>query len=283
MEVHWTSICFRFTLGAIFGLMELQHDGHPVFIATGGHAVDTARDTLVFLHGAALDHTVWTLFRRYFSRAGYNALALDLPGHGRSGGAPLTAIADLGAWVAGVLDELAIQRLAIVGHSLGSLVALDLAAREPQKLRHAVLLGTALPMVVGEVLLDAARADDPSAIDMIMSWGHAFRSQLGGNPVAGVHIVNVARRIMERARRSVLFTDLNACNSYTDGPAAAAALRCPVTLILGKQDRMTPPQAAQELARLLADVRVEMIDDCGHMMMAEQPEATHRCLVRALS
>ena len=263
--------------------MELELDGIPVFIATGGRDIDPARETLVFLHGAAMDHTVWTLFRRYFARAGYNALAVDLPGHGRSGGAPLATVADLAVWVEKLLERLGPQRYAVAGHSLGSLVALELAGREAHRVDRLALLGTSCPMAVGDALLGAAEANDPSAIEMIMTWGHEFASQLGGNPVAGICIVNVARRIMQHARPSVLFTDLNACRSYANGLDAAARIDCPVTLILGKLDRMTPPRAAQGLAKSIANVRTEIIDACGHMMMAEQPEATHQCLVRALT
>jgi pimeloyl-ACP methyl ester carboxylesterase len=193
----------------------------------------------------------------------------------------LTAIGDLAGWLAGLLDALGIDRFAVAGHSLGSLIALEVAAGASGRVTRLALLGISYPMVVGEVLLDAARADDERAIDMIMVWGHAFASRLGGNPVAGVHIVNVARSIMGRAKPSVLFTDLNACNSYTDGLAAAARIDCPVTMILGESDRMTPPRGAEELAQALPDRRVEIINDCGHMMMSEQPEATHQSLVRA--
>ena len=68
--------------------MLLQVDGHGVYAATGGMPFDAARPTVIFLHGAGLDHTCWQLASRWFAWHGHSVLAVDLPGHGRSSGAP---------------------------------------------------------------------------------------------------------------------------------------------------------------------------------------------------
>jgi len=261
--------------------MELQLDGQPVFVATGHQEPDPGKPTIVFIHGAGMDHTVWTLFSRYFARRGYNVLAPDLPAHGRSGGAPLPSVPAMAEWIVTLLDTLGIERAAVVGHSMGSLVAFEFAASFPARAARAVLLGFALPMAVGPPLLEAARNNDPAAIDMMVIFGHDFRSQLGGNRVSGVHVVNSAKRLLERNRPGVLFNDLNACNDYAND-SAAQTIQCPVVFGSGARDKMTSPRVAAAMAQGLAHGRFEAIENSGHGVMAEQPESTHRLLVAAL-
>jgi pimeloyl-ACP methyl ester carboxylesterase len=223
------------------------------------------------------------LFARYFSRNGFNVLAPDLPGHGRTGGTPLAEVERMAQWIVPLLDAADMKSTTVVGHSLGSLVALEAAAQSPERFTRVVLLGTSAPMPVGEPLMDAARNRSHAAVDMIMQYGHAFAAQLGNNPVAGIHALTNNMRILERGLPVNLFEDLNACHAYQGGIDAARRIRVPVTLILGEQDRMTPPRSAQPLIAALSRPDVRMIPDCGHMLMSEQPEAVHRALAAAVT
>lgn len=263
--------------------MYLEFDNEQIYIATGGRAFDPAQASILFIHGAAMDHTVWVLYTRYFARHGFNALGVDLPGHGRSGGNALGSIEALAVWLIRLMDELAVDGAALVGHSMGSLAALETAAREPARIERLVLLGTGVPMPVGEALLEAARGNTRAAIDMVTLWAHAYASQLGGNPVAGVNLMNADMRVIEQARDLVLYTDLKACNDYQGGLESAARVRCPVAIVVGERDQMTPPHSVQALAQTLARATLSRIPDCGHIMMSEQPEAVHQALVAALA
>jgi pimeloyl-ACP methyl ester carboxylesterase len=100
--------------------MEIAVDGKAVFAATGGRSFDPALPSLAFVHGAAMDHTVWALQTRYFAHHGRNVLAVDLPGHGRSDGPALDSIGALADWLARLLDALGVERAALAGHSMGS-------------------------------------------------------------------------------------------------------------------------------------------------------------------
>src|SRR3546814_11387175 len=103
-----------------------------------------------------MDHTVWALPARYFAHRGRAVLAADLPGHGKSGGAPLKSIAEMADWVARVLDAVKAEQAALAGHSMRALVALEAAARHPQRVRALALLGAAPAMPVHPDLLAAA-------------------------------------------------------------------------------------------------------------------------------
>ena len=258
--------------------MKIQCAGQEVYVYTGGELHQSGRDSIVFIHGSGMNHTVWTLMARYWAKAGYNVVALDLPGHGLSGGQALASIEQNAEFVSEVVSQLDLaDSVHVVGHSMGSLVALETASLLPNVKRLA-MLGTAVPMVVGDPLLDAARANDQSAIDMISLFGHSFGSQIGSNPVAGISAQLLAERILESANDGVLFTGLNACNEYKVGLDTAAKISCPVGLILGEQDQMTPRRNTIELLAAFPNAREICLPDCGHMMMSEKPEATHHAL-----
>jgi len=263
--------------------VELNYQGATTFIQTAGYAIDPAKPSVCFVHGAGMDHAVWTLFVRWFARNGYNALAVDLRGHGRSGGTALESIESMAEWLLGLLDAVGVAEVGLAGHSMGSLLALQAAATGGAKVRKLALLGFGYPMAVGAPLLDAARANDHAAVDMMTIWGHDAGAQFGGHQVPGLSISTITKRRLEAARPGVLFADLNACHTYAGGADAAAALACPVTLILGDRDRMTPVRGAREFAKTLQKAAIDMIPGCGHGMMEEKPEQTHKALVRALS
>jgi len=151
--------------------MNFTVDGRQAFAYTAAHAIEPAKPTIVFVHGAGLDHSLFGLQSRYFGYHGFNVLAVDLPGHGRSEGPPLPAIGAMADWIFRLLDAQKMGKASVVGHSMGSLVALECAARQPARVERIALLGTGYPMKVGEAFLDAAKRNDPAAYDMETIWG----------------------------------------------------------------------------------------------------------------
>jgi len=253
-------------------------EGKPAFAYTAAHELDAAKPTVVFVHGAGLDHSSFALQSRYFGYHGWNVLALDLPGHGRSEGPPLPSIGEMADWVVEVLNNLKIQKAVLVGHSMGSLIALDAAARHPQRVERIALIAVAYPMKVTEQFLDAARRNDFAAFDMHTIWGHAAQVPLGANPNPGMWMYgdNLAR--LRRLAPGVLHNDLKASNDFV----FSGTLQCPVLFVLGKRDVMTPPRAAQALLDKLSNSKVEIAELSGHGLMGEVPDATLDALVAFL-
>ncbi len=253
--------------------MRLTVASTDVYAYTGARPTIDGGPTLLFVHGAASDHSIWALQSRYFAYHGWNVLAVDLPGHGRSGGDALPTVEDIADWIPAVLDAAGATEAALVGHSLGALAVLECAARHPGCATKAVLAGPAAPMTVSDDLLAAAKANDHVAYELINGWSHSAGKMLGGNTMPGVWLTGNAMRLLERNRPNVLYTDLHACNAYAGGLAAAIAVRSPVLLILGARDIMAPPKNAQALIANLSNRRVVSLDDCGHALMTEQPDA----------
>ncbi len=252
--------------------MEFAVDGRKIFAATGGKKFDPARPSIVFLHGAGMDHTVWTLQTRYFAHHGRNALAFDLPGHGRSAGPGLTSIAAMADFVARACASLGIAAPALAGHSMGALIALEFASRS--RTRALALLGAAEAMPVHPKLLDAARKNDHAAIDMIADWGFGRAAQLGGAQAPGTWMVGGGVRLLETAKGPALGDDLAACDAYKGAPEAAAKVACPTLVVIGAADRMTPAAGGRTLAGRIAGAKIAEIPGAGHMMMIEKPDAT---------
>jgi pimeloyl-ACP methyl ester carboxylesterase len=260
--------------------MKLQVEGpagaHDAYVYTGGKPFDAALPTVVFVHGALHDHSVWTLLARWFAHHGYAVLAPDLPGHSRSAGAPLDGVEALAGWLLAMMSAAGVAEASLVGHSMGSLIALEAAAQAPSRVRRLAMIGTAYPMAVSSVLLEAARTEPFAAIDSVNAFSHstlAAKPSFPG-PGAWLHGSNRAlmRRVQSGQRSANLFhTDFEICNRYAGGLAAAALVTCKSTLILGERDQMTMPKQAAEIGRALNATTLTL--DAGHALMTEVPEA----------
>jgi len=253
--------------------MDVRIDGQRVFAATGGRSFDPRPPTVLFIHGAGMDHTVWALQTRYFAHHGRSVLAVDLPGHGRSEGAPLRSVGAMARWIVGVLDAAAVAGAALVGHSMGALIALEAAAAAPSRIRSLALLGVAERMPVHPDLQAAADAGRTLASELVAAWGHSRSGHVGGNPAPGLWMMGGALTLLDRAPAGVLAADLAACNAYDGALAAAARVTCPTLLLLGAADRMTPPAKAKPLGSAIASSRTLVLPGAGHMLMTERPDA----------
>ena len=253
--------------------MQAMVDGQSVFAADYGRPSEPDGLGIVFVHGAGMDHSVWTLQARWFAWHGWNALAVDLPGHGRSAGEALATIEAAAARLGRFLDAAGAARAWLVGHSMGALIALEAAAWAPERVAGLVLLGAAARMPVHAALLAAAAHSPKLATALVASWGFGPHGHLGGNRAPGMWMLGAGLRLLERARPGVLHADLAACNAYEGGEAAAAAVRCPTLILIGRDDRMTPAREGRKLAGLIRGAETVELADCGHMPMAEQPDA----------
>ena len=266
--------------------MDLTVNGLPAYAYTGGKPSAAALPCVMFIHGALHDHSVWTLLARWFAHHGHSVLAVDLPGHGRSAGVPLASVEALADWALALRDAAGAIQAALVGHSMGSLIALEAAARAPQRLTRLVMVGSAYPMKVSDALLATARDAPLKAIDMVNAFSHSSLAAKPSFPGPGAWLHGSNRALMRRvqaAQRSVnLFHhDFSVCDRYANGRQAASAVRCPVSFILGERDQMTTPKAARELAMALK-ANVTLLPG-GHALMQELPDEVLAALRAALA
>ena len=258
----------------------------PAYAYTGGKPFDAGLPCVVFLHGALNDHSVWTLLARWFAHHGHGVLAFDLPGHGRSGGAPLADVEALADWLLAALDAAGVAQAALVGHSMGSLIALEAAARAPARASRLVLVGTAVPMPVSDALLGTSRDDPLRAIDMVNAFSHSGFATKPSYPGPGSWLHGGDRALMRRVQAgqpalNLFHHDFGVCNAYAGGLEAAKKVQCAASLILGARDQMTLPKQAVAIAKALG-AQVHTVNS-GHALMSEAPDAVLAALRTALS
>lgn len=250
--------------------------GFDAYCYTGGKAFNGDQPTIVFIHGAQNDHSVWALQSRYFAHHGFNVLAVDLPGHGRSKGAALHSVEEMAAWLLALMGAAGVERAILAGHSMGSLVALEAAYQAPRRVTHLALLGTTYPMKVSDALLDTAKNNEQAAIDMVNIFSHSSMAQKPSCPGPGFYTMGGARRLMQRMSainpEQLFYTDFYACNAYANGQVAAEAVTCPTLFIFGGKDMMTPPRSTKVLTSAIKHGKIVQVD-AGHQLMAEQPDA----------
>ena len=258
--------------------MYLTVQGHTTYCYTGGKPLDVTKPTAVFIHGVLNDHSVWILQTRWFANHGWNVLAVDLPGHCRSDGPPPASVEDAAEFIIALLDAAGVLRAALVGHSFGSLVALETAVRAPERVTHLALVGTAYPMGVSPALLDGALNDPMRAIDLVNTFSHSMLAPPPSTLGPGTWLYGGSRALMRRVlasntKANVFHIGFKACNDYANGEAAMPKVQCPVLFVLGAADQMTPPRATKALTRLAPNARVVTVQ-AGHALMSEAPDAT---------
>jgi pimeloyl-ACP methyl ester carboxylesterase len=272
-------------------LQDKHAQPYQVFAYTGGKAFDATKPTVVFIHGVLHDHSVWILQTRYLAHHGFNVLAVDLPGHCKSGGDAPASVEEAAQFVAQLLDAAGVQQAALVGHSWGSLIALEAASQLKERITRLALVGTAFPMKVSPVLLDASLNDPNKAIEMINVFSRATLSAPPSALGPGTWVYGAARALNRRVLASnpkvnVFHRGFKACDDYANGLNAIQAVTCPVLFLLGQQDQMTTPKAAKSLidaakaqGKHFSVVNVPM----GHHQMTESPEETLAALKQFLS
>ena len=250
--------------------MQFIAQGYPAYAYAGGKAFDASLPTLVFIHGAAFDHSVWQWQSRYFAHHGFSVLAVDLPGHGRSPGALRNSIADYAEWIAAMLDAVGVPRAAIVGHSMGSLIALETALRHGPRVTKLALVGTSAPMPVSDAFIAAAREEPAVGQEMEAVWGHSRLTQLASSAIPGASLLSASRRLNARSKPDALHAALDACNSYRVDADRLKQLAMPTLVVAGKRDQMTQLKAGKALAASIPGAQFATLD-AGHSMMSEAP------------
>ena len=235
-----------------------------MFVSTGGMEFNKEKPSILLMHGSGLNHIVWSFHEQFYASQGFNVLSVDLPGHGNSEGPSLKSIEEISAWVKSLIQKLSIEKIIIIGHSQGTLVGIDFAARYSELISSLVLVAGSYKMPVNQDLINLAEAGDEKSILLMMKWGYeGSKAFIGGNPVK--KIINSAREI-----REVLAVDLNACNNYKGGKESLGKIVCPTLCIFGDLDKMVSLEVGNKMASMIKNSEKKIINNCGHMIIFEK-------------
>jgi pimeloyl-ACP methyl ester carboxylesterase len=265
--------------------------GNPTYCYTGGKAFDASKPTVVFIHGVLNDHSVWILQTRYLANHDFNVLAVDLPGHCKSQGEPPKTVEAAADFIIALLDAAGVTTATLVGHSFGSLIAMEAAARAQNRITHLALVGTAFPMPVSAALLETSLNAPLKAIDMVNTFSHSMLAPPPSALGPGTWLYGSSKALMRRVQASntqfnLFHTGFTACNEYKNGIAGVSIAKAAILFIVGKFDQMTPPKAAQSLINEAksSGKQVKVVTlDAGHSLMTEAPDGVLMALKEFLA
>lgn len=217
---------------------------------------------VVLIHGAGGTHLYWPPEIRRLP--GYHVYAPDLPGHGNSGGRGMQSINAYTQALVSWLDALDLHSSVLIGHSMGSAMALSLALDHPRRVLGLGLIGAGARLRVSPELLEQTSNQTTFANGVAMIICRSF------SPQAPERLVDLATRRMAETRASVLYSDFLACDEF-DVRDRLAELRQPALVLCGADDQMTPVRHAQFLASAINNAVLNIVPNAGHMVMLEQP------------
>ena len=242
----------------------LTVNGRTVYYAESG----VGGPTLVLIHGSGGDHTTWgPQLEGLASEA--TVVALDLPGHGASSGEGCDTIADYATLVRQLLAALGRGAVILGGHSMGGAISQALALDAPELLRGLVLVGTGARLKVLPELFEILARDYTEAV--------AFMTEHAWSPSSSAELKELGRKTVSATRPSVTRGDFTACNRF-DVMDRLGEIRLPTLVVVGEEDRLTPPKYAEFLARSIASARLARIAGAGHFVSLEQPDEVNRAV-----
>ena len=250
--------------------MQTTVSGTSVFAHTGGADLQPGATTVMLLHGAGNDHTIWRFVTRRLAARGLSVVAPDLPGHSKSEGPALTSIVDMARWSVDLADTLAAGDLVLIGHSMGSLIAMEAATQAPARVVGVALFSPAPRMEVHQDLQSAADLHERAAADLIVGWTHSGRSRFGHHESPGMWMAGVNRRLLEQ-NAGALPADLRATAAW-DGADAFAAVAPPTLIVVSERDRMVPARHGRQLHATLAHAQLVEVGGGSHASLYDHPE-----------
>jgi pimeloyl-ACP methyl ester carboxylesterase len=233
------------------------------FTAEGG----SREPALICIHGSGGSHTHWPAVLINWKRHAVHAL--DLPGHGRSGGRSRNRVSAYAEVIKEFAEKTGLKQAVLMGHSLGGAVAQRTALSSPDWLEGLILVGTGARLRVTEEILNGLSADHPATIALIC--------ELAFGPSAPQQLIAGFRSGLLQTSPGITLGDYQACNRF-DVMDRIEEIRCPTLIVSGALDRLTPPKYGRFLADHIPGARHVVIADAGHMMALEQPEAFLRAV-----
>ncbi len=232
------------------------------------------RPPVVLIHGAGGTCLHWPPQIRRLN--GQRIFAVDLPGHGKSQGVGRQTISEYAADMLEFLKAVKLRAAVFVGHSMGSAIALSLALEHPESVLGLGLLGASARLRVKPAILEniANPQTFEAAVEMITEYSYSVHFD--------PRLKELAARRTAETRPPVLLGDFQACDTFNvldDLPRVHA----PTLILVGAEDRMTPPSQSQTLLEQIPGARFQLILESGHMVMIEQPASVAAALEEFLN
>ncbi|OPY85114.1 MAG: 4,5:9,10-diseco-3-hydroxy-5,9,17-trioxoandrosta-1(10),2-diene-4-oate hydrolase [Smithella sp. PtaU1.Bin162] len=226
------------------------------------------KQTLVFIHGSGSDHTCWVHQYPELHKK-FNVVAVDLPGHGQSGGHGESEVDKYAHWIKKLLDVIKLSKPVLIGHSLGAATTLKFALHYPQVAGGIVPVGSGIKMPVNQLLRDGIRTNKEEAINIMCTFSLFKETR--------PKFFEELKKNLSDADVESFSADLTACNNL-DLTDDIAKINTPALFICGAVDKMTPPDFSRKIAASIPGAKVCVIEKAGHVVMIEKPEEVNKAI-----
>jgi len=223
---------------------------------------------LVFIHGAGGDHTIW-VYQYSRIKNNYNIAALELPGHGQSEGPGEQSIQPYVQWVRKTMEGLDVTKPILIGHSMGAAIAVTFALQHGDMLSGIVAVSGGARMKVNPLIFEGLKTDPKTVIEMAAHFSLSRKN-----------FERLSRPVTESLSKVppvVIYKDFKACDE-TDLTALVSQIHVPALIVCGADDKMTPPDLSRYLQEHIEGAKLAIIEDAGHFVMMEKPEAFNEAL-----
>ena len=240
---------------------------------------------VLMLHGIGGGRHAFARQTGPLAAAGYQAVAWDMPGYGHSATVDPYTMDALADECLELIDVLAARRLVLVGHSMGGMVAQEVAARAPERIAALVLAATTAAFGKPDGAWQRAFiAERTARLDAGMTMAELAQRLVADMvaPNADPSAIAEATAVMAAVPPSTYRAALAALMGF-DRRAALADVRAPTLLIAGEHDKSAPPALMQKMAGRITGSQFVCLEDCGHLMNFEKPDAFNAALMGFLS
>jgi pimeloyl-ACP methyl ester carboxylesterase len=226
------------------------------------------QQSLIFIHGSGSDHSSWLhQYSQLYHQ--FNIVAVDLPGHGQSGGSGETEVDNYCLWVKQLLDILQLKNPVLVGSSLGAAITLKMALHYPQAIKGIVPVGAGIKMPVNPLLMEGLKTNTKETIALMCKFSLAKESR--------PKLLEALQKSLSEASLDVFSGDLIACNNL-DLTNVIGKIHVSALLICGAEDKMTPPDFSRRIVAGISGAKLCLIEGAGHEVMMEKPAEFNKAL-----
>ena len=215
--------------------------------------------SLVMIHGAGGSSIVWKP-QTHLLRDKCNTFALDLPGHGKTGGKSRSEISEYAQWLTAILEKAFDKQPYLMGHSMGGAIVLAATLSNPELVKGIILVGTGPRLQVAPMFLDGLKNDFEKVVENLIGYAYA--------PDAMKTLVREGINLMKQTGGQVVHADFSACDRF-DLQNEVSQISAPCLILCGEQDKLTPPALSEKLNGLIKNSTLKLLPSAGHMVMIE--------------
>jgi len=221
------------------------------------------KETVLFIHGAGGGQYTWSYQKGFFEKE-FNPVIVELPGHGASGGEGDEEVARYAEHIYAFLKALGLEKVFLVGHSMGGAITQTLTLTHAEMMKGIVLVGTGARLKVLPMILDGIRNNFEETVRKINQFAFSRKVQ--------ADLIEKSVSFMSQCRPEVLYGDFLACDRF-DRMNEVEKIVLPTLILCGDDDQLTPVKYSQFLNSRIEGSKLEVLSNAGHMVMMEAAQA----------